>query len=95
MTNSVLSIRVPEELKAQLDSLSEATSRSKSYIAVEALSEYVRRNAWKVKEIQEALKEADKGVFISQEAMAKWVDSLGTNNELPPPKPDVFLKGGP
>ncbi|MCP3678589.1 MAG: ribbon-helix-helix protein, CopG family [Deltaproteobacteria bacterium] len=95
MTNSVLSIRVSEELKAQLDSLSEATSRSKSYIAAEALSEYIRRNAWKVKEIQEALKEADKGVFISQEAMAKWVDSLGTNNEIPPPKPDVFLKGGP
>ena len=34
--------------------------------------------------------EADKGVFISGEAMAAWVDSWGTNEELPPPAPDVF-----
>lgn len=44
--------------------------------------------------IKEALKEAEKGAFISQEAMEKWVDSLGSDKELPPPQPDVFHKEG-
>lgn len=34
-------------------------------------------------------KEADKGEFISHEAMVSWVDALGTENEVAPPKPDI------
>lgn len=41
--------------------------------------------------IQAALDEADKGVFISEEAMRAWFYSLGTENELPEPEPDVYL----
>lgn len=42
--------------------------------------------------IREAIIEADKGVFISSEAMHKWMNSWGTDNEAPRPKPDIFLK---
>jgi predicted transcriptional regulator len=42
--------------------------------------------------LKERIAEADKGVFISAEAMHRWVESWGTENELPPPAPDVFLK---
>jgi predicted transcriptional regulator len=42
--------------------------------------------------LSERIAEADKGVFISSEAMHRWVESWGTENELPPPEPDVFLK---
>ncbi|MEQ1951530.1 hypothetical protein [Mesorhizobium sp. CN2-181] len=42
--------------------------------------------------LKERIAEADKGVFISAEAMHRWVESWGTENELPPPEPDVFLK---
>lgn len=40
--------------------------------------------------IAQRLAEADKGVFISEEAMTRWVESWGTENELPPPEPDIF-----
>ena len=36
-----------------------------------------------------ALKEADQGQFISQEAMTRWTDSLGTPDEEKSPKADV------
>jgi hypothetical protein len=42
--------------------------------------------------LKERIAEADKGVFISAEAMHRWIESWGTENELPPPEPDVFLK---
>ena len=45
----------------------------------------------KLDAIREALAEADKGVFISAEAMHRWIESWGTPDELPPPEPDVFL----
>ena len=45
-----------------------------------------------VPDVEERIAEADKGVFISSEAMLHWIESWGTENELPPPEPDVFLK---
>jgi hypothetical protein len=42
--------------------------------------------------IRDAVLEAQKGVFVSQEAVHTWMDSWDTENELPMPKPDVFLR---
>jgi predicted transcriptional regulator len=89
MASTVLSVRVPEALKEQLDYLSRSTKRSKAYLAVEALDDYVRKNAWRAKELHAALVEADKGAFISHEAMLAWVESLGSDKELAPPEPDI------
>lgn len=89
MASTVLSVRVPEELKEQLDYLSRSTKRSRAYLAAEALGDYVKRNAWRAKELHAAIKEADKGVFVSHEAMVEWADALGATNESAPPKPDV------
>ena len=89
MAGSVLSIRIPEEVKEDLDRLAAATRRSKSFLAQEAITDYVRRNAWKAKALQDALADADKGEFISHEAMTAWADSLGSDKELPPPEADI------
>ena len=43
-------------------------------------------------EIESAVTEADKGAFISEENLTAWFLSLGTDNELPEPSPDVFHK---
>jgi RHH-type rel operon transcriptional repressor/antitoxin RelB len=91
MTSTVLSVRVPQELKEQLDYLSRSTKRSRAYLAAEALRDYVRKNAWRAKELHDAKQEADKGVFVSHDAMKAWADSLGTENESAPPKPDIRL----
>ncbi len=40
--------------------------------------------------IREAVAEAERGVFISQEKMDAWVSSWGMDSELPPPEPDIF-----
>ena len=63
----MLNFRVPPSLKEQLDRLAEATGRSKTTLAVEALQSYLEEQAWQVAEIKEALKEADAGNFASPE----------------------------
>ena len=53
---------------------------------------FLRNSAAERRLLKERIAEADKGVFISAEAMHRWIESWGTEKELPPPEPDVFLK---
>jgi predicted transcriptional regulator len=65
METTTLTLRVPTEMKERLDKLAEATHRSKSYLAGEALRQYIDLEAWQIGEIQQALKEADATDFAS------------------------------
>lgn len=63
--STTMTIRLEDEVKDRLDQLAEATQRSKSYLAAEAVRTYLDSNAWQIGEIQAALKEADAGDFAS------------------------------
>ena len=65
MATSVLTLRVPEEIKAKLDKLAQATHRSKSYLAEEAIARYIDLEAWQIGEIEQAIQEADRGDFAT------------------------------
>lgn len=71
-----MSMRLPESLSEKLSQLAEATGRSKSFLAVQAIQDYVDREAWQVAEIEQALMEADAGDFATDADMAaldeKW-----------------------
>jgi predicted transcriptional regulator len=68
---SVLTLRLDSKLKKQLDRLSKATQRSRSFVAAEAIREYVSLNQWQIGEIKKALAEADRGEFASSEEVAR------------------------
>mgnify|MGYP001301600582 CR=1 FL=1 len=71
-----MTIRLEDDVKDRLDHLAEATHRSKSFLAAEAIRVFVESNEWQINEIQTALKEADAGDYASDEDMAtlakKW-----------------------
>lgn len=90
MTTTQFSMSISDDLKKSLETISKISHRSQSQIATKAIAEYVARNEWKLKAIQEAKKEADKGVFVSQEAVIDWLDSWGSENELQAPEADIF-----
>lgn len=73
---SILSIRLPDELTNQLDALAAATGRTKSFLAGQAIRDFVERESWQIAEITQAITEADKGEFASDEEFnaisAKW-----------------------
>lgn len=74
MDTATLTLRVPVEIRDQLDKLAEATHRTKSFLAGEAIRQYLDLEAWQVGEIQQAIKEADAGDFASDaevDAIAK------------------------
>ena len=71
-----MSMRLPTALADQLGALAEATGRTKSFLAVQAIQDFVEREAWQVAEIKKGLAEADAGDFATDEETtaldAKW-----------------------
>lgn len=74
--SSTMTVRLEDDVKNRLDQLAQATQRSKSYLAAEAIRHFVENNEWQIREIQTALREADAGDFASDEDVAvlrgKW-----------------------
>lgn len=74
--STTMTVRLDDEVKERLDQLAEATQRSKSFLAAEAIRVFVDNNEWQIAEIETALKEADAGDFASDRAVAalgrKW-----------------------
>ena len=73
---SMISMRIPDELANQLDELAAATGRTKSFLAGQAIRDFIERESWQIAEITQAITEADKGEFASDEEVniinAKW-----------------------
>jgi predicted transcriptional regulator len=84
-----LSFRVSAEKAERLAKLAKAMDRPRSWLLDRALDEYLDWEEYAVAEIQAGLKELDEGRFISHEKMVAWLDSLGTDYELPPPEPET------
>ena len=91
MATERLSLRIDANLKKSLELEARREERSASYLAVKAIEAMLRERAEKRAAIREAVSEADKGAFISQEAMDAWVSSWGEESELPPPEPDAQI----
>jgi len=74
--SSVLTLRLDPKLKKQLDRLSRAMNRSRSFVAAEAIREYVALNDWQIEEIKKGLAEADRGQFAMdkdvERTLKKW-----------------------
>jgi RHH-type transcriptional regulator, rel operon repressor / antitoxin RelB len=64
------------KLKKKLDKLAKTTQRSRSFLAAEAIREYVELNEWQIEEIKKAVQQADAGDFATdgevEEMFKKW-----------------------
>ena len=75
--SSVLTLRLDAKLKNQLDRLSKSMNRSRSFIAAQAIQEFVSVNEWQINEIKKGIAEADAGDFASdkevQRVLERWM----------------------
>jgi predicted transcriptional regulator len=85
-----LSLHVDAELKKKLDDEARLQKVSPDDLAERAIEAYLEIRSSEREILRQRIAEADKGVFISGEAMHRWIESWGTEDELPPPEPDIF-----
>jgi len=72
MTSTTMTIRLEPEMKIRLDKLAEVTHRSKSFLASEAIHEYLKIHEWQLVEIKKGIAEADEGQLIDHESILKF-----------------------
>jgi predicted transcriptional regulator len=65
MSSRTINVRLPETLYKQIEDLAKATARTKSFLAIEALTNYVQSESWQINDIRQGLDEADSGDFAS------------------------------
>jgi predicted transcriptional regulator len=90
MATVPFSVRLDATVKARLEAEAAREDRSAGYLVQQAVEEFLDGKEYFREQMLMAIAEADKGVFISEEAMNRWMESWDTDNELPPPDPDIF-----
>ena len=77
----ILTLRLEGGLRGKLDKLAAATRRSRSFLAAEAIREFVSLNEWQIEEIKKGVREADAGNFATEEEVTamrkKWKRRAG------------------
>lgn len=71
------SVRLPDEMSDALAQLAVASGRSKSLLMVDAIQDFIEREAWLAADLEKAIAEADAEKFATEDEMQavlkKWV----------------------
>jgi predicted transcriptional regulator len=86
----VVSVSLPDDMSAQVAQLALANGTTPALVVQEAVAAYLDEQRSRLDAIDEALAEADQGVFVSGEAVTEWLKSWGSGKPAAPPKPDIF-----
>jgi predicted transcriptional regulator len=73
----MISVRVPADVAKRLEALAEATDRSKSYVAAQAIEEFLTLQEWQVKAIRKGVAEAEAGKLASHDDALKILRKWG------------------
>lgn len=70
---AAFTIRVPDEVADRLNQLAQKLDRSRSYMAAQAIEDFVSFEEWQVAEMEAGIAEADRGEFASDDDVARVI----------------------
>ena len=82
----LLSIRIDAGTKKRLEALSQSVNRSKSFLAAEAITNYVEAEERQLGEIAEGIAELDANKTVPHEKVAKWLATWSKPGETKAPR---------
>ena len=77
MANTLVSARVPGDLAQRLETLAQTMHRSKSFLAAQAIEEFVDLQEWQVQAIKEGMAAVERGEVVSHEQAVAVLKSWG------------------
>lgn len=80
-----ITVQLDQTLEAELTRLADTRHQSPAEVAVEAIASYVARDSWERGHVRKGLAEFEAGEGFSEEEVSGWLDSWGTEDELPAP----------
>ncbi|OAI24308.1 hypothetical protein A1351_18115 [Methylosinus sp. R-45379] len=70
---TAFTVRVTDATAAKLEKLAKKLDRSRSFVAAQAIEDFVEREAWRLAEIDAGLADAERGDFASEAELAKII----------------------
>ena len=70
--STTLSLRLPEEVKKQIEDLAKNSNRRKSDMLLGWINEKLELERWQIEEINKGVAEADNGSFATKEDVAEF-----------------------
>jgi predicted transcriptional regulator len=86
VSSTTFTIRVESKVKKRLEKLAKSTGRSRSFLAAEAIHEYLDVNEWQVAGVKHAIASLDRGEGVPHQQVKDWIASWGQKDERPIPK---------
>jgi len=76
MAKQTMTIRIEPEVRSSLDAVAAAADRDRAWVVNEALSAYLETYRWQIEHIQQGVREANAGKFVSAGEVKKVVARL-------------------
>jgi RHH-type transcriptional regulator, rel operon repressor / antitoxin RelB len=86
MASTTFTVRVEPKVKKRLEKLAKSTGRTRSFLAAEALNDYLDLNEWQVAGVKQAIGSLDRGEGVSHDEVKDWVNTWGRKRERPVPR---------
>lgn len=83
-SSTTMTVRLDAKTRRGLEALARTTSRSKAFLAQEAIRAWVEQNEWQIAAIEEGIRSADGGPLVPQEDVESWLKSWGGKREKEP-----------
>ena len=86
---TTMTIRINKATAVELAKAAAQEKRSKSFLAAEAVQHYLDIRQAQIEGIKKAISSIETHGTVPHAEVKAWVDSWGTNNELPMPQPKL------
>jgi RHH-type rel operon transcriptional repressor/antitoxin RelB len=96
MRSATFTVRVDAAAKKRLEKLAKSTGRSRSFLAAEAINDYLDVNEWQVAGIKQAIASLDRGEGVSHEQIKDWITSwaaVASSRSLDADDPNLVARG--
>ena len=60
-----ITVRAKKEIVMEIDALASAMDRSRNYVVVQALEQYLKTNAWQIEQIKDGIAAAREGRVVA------------------------------
>ena len=75
MPSTTFTVRVEPDVKKRLEKLAKSTGRTRSFLAAQALNDYLDANEWQVAGVGRAIVSLERGEGVSHKEVKEWVHS--------------------
>ena len=80
---TTMTLRLDDETHRRLERLAQATSRSRAWLAGDALNQYLDLQEWQVKGIEQAITQAEAGDLVPHEVVRRRAEERLANVSNP------------